>query len=149
MLYLQVMRILVTGGAGFLGSHLCDAILNLGHEVVSIDNFYTGSLENLDHLLNNKNFKSIQHDVTAPPKIDFEVDGVFNFASPASPIHYQRNPIETLKTNVLGALNLLNLAHQNGARILQASTSEVYGDPKIHPQKEEYWGYVNPIGLRA
>jgi UDP-glucuronate decarboxylase len=141
------MRILVTGGAGFLGSHLCDSILNLGHQVISADNFYTGSLENLDHLLSNLSFKSIRHDVTEP--IDLEIDGIFNLASPASPVHYQRNPIETLKTNVLGAMNVLNLAKQNGIRILQASTSEIYGDPKIHPQNEEYWGYVNPIGLRA
>jgi UDP-glucuronate decarboxylase len=141
------MRILVTGGAGFLGSHLCDRLLNLGHEVVSLDNFYTGRLKNIAHLRTNPNFESIRHDVTIP--IFLEVDGIFNLACPASPIHYQNDPVQTLKTNVLGAVNMLGLAKRTGARILQASTSEIYGDPEVHPQTENYWGKVNPIGIRA
>jgi UDP-glucuronate decarboxylase len=141
------MRILVTGGAGFLGSHLCDSLLKLGHEVVSIDNFYTGSVRNLSHLKQNVNFESIRHDVTIP--IYLEVDGIFNLACPASPIHYQNDPVQTLKTSVHGAINVLGLAKRTKARILQASTSEIYGDPEIHPQKEDYWGRVNPIGIRA
>ena len=141
------MRILVTGGAGFLGSHLCDSLLELGHEVVSIDNFYTGSVRNLSHLKQNVNFESIRHDVTIP--IYLEVDGIFNLACPASPIHYQNDPVQTLKTSVHGAINVLGLAKRTKARILQASTSEIYGDPEIHPQKEDYWGRVNPIGIRA
>jgi UDP-glucuronate decarboxylase len=141
------MRILVTGGAGFLGSHLCDSLLKLGHEVVSIDNFYTGSMRNLSHLRQNANFESIRHDVTIP--IYLEVDGIFNLACPASPIHYQNDPVQTLKTSVHGAINVLGLAKRTKARILQASTSEIYGDPEVHPQKEEYWGRVNPIGIRA
>jgi UDP-glucuronate decarboxylase len=141
------MRILVTGGAGFLGSHLCDRLLNLGHEVVSLDNFYTGRLKNIAHLRTNPNFESIRHDVTIP--IFLEVDGIFNLACPASPIHYQNDPVQTLKTNVLGAVNMLGLAKRTGARILQASTSEIYGDPEVHPQTENYWGRVNPIGIRA
>jgi len=141
------MKILVTGGAGFLGSHLCDHLLGLGHEVVSVDNFYTGNLKNLAHLRNNPNFESIRHDVTFP--LYLEVDGIFNLACPASPVHYQNNPVQTLKTNVHGAINILGLAKRVNARVLQASTSEVYGDPEVHPQPEEYWGHVNPIGIRA
>jgi UDP-glucuronate decarboxylase len=141
------MRILVTGGAGFLGSHLCDSLLKLGHEVVSIDNFYTGSMRNLSHLKQNINFESIRHDVTIP--LYLEVDGIFNLACPASPIHYQNDPVQTLKTSVHGAINVLGLAKRTKARILQASTSEIYGDPEVHPQREDYWGRVNPIGIRA
>jgi UDP-glucuronate decarboxylase len=141
------MRILVTGGAGFLGSHLCDSLLKLGHEVVSVDNFYTGSMKNLSHLKQNANFESIRHDVTIP--LYLEVDGIFNLACPASPIHYQNDPVQTLKTSVHGAINVLGLAKRTKARILQASTSEIYGDPEVHPQKEDYWGRVNPIGIRA
>jgi UDP-glucuronate decarboxylase len=141
------MRILVTGGAGFLGSHLCDRLLDMGHEVVSIDNFYTGSTKNLAHLRDNPNFESISHDVTIP--LYLEVDGIFNLACPASPVHYQNDPVQTLKTNVHGAINILGLAKRTKARVLQASTSEVYGDPEVHPQVEEYWGRVNPIGIRA
>jgi UDP-glucuronate decarboxylase len=141
------MRILVTGGAGFLGSHLCDALLGLGHEVVSVDNFYTGSMRNLSHLKQNPNFESIRHDVTIP--IYLEVDGIFNLACPASPIHYQNDPVQTLKTSVHGAINVLGIAKRTKARVFQASTSEIYGDPEVHPQKEEYWGRVNPIGVRA
>jgi UDP-glucuronate decarboxylase len=141
------MRILVTGGAGFLGSHLCDHLLGLGHEVVSVDNFYTGSPKNLSHLRNNPHFESIRHDVTIP--LYLEVDGIFNLACPASPVHYQNDPVQTLKTSVHGAINILGLAKRVKARVLQASTSEVYGDPEVHPQPEEYWGRVNPIGIRA
>ena len=141
------MRILVTGGAGFLGSHLCDSLLDLGHEVVSVDNFYTGSIKNLSHLRQNSNFESIRHDVTIP--IYLEVDGIFNLACPASPVHYQSDPVQTLKTSVHGAINILGLAKRTKARVLQASTSEIYGDPEVHPQKEDYWGRVNPIGIRA
>ena len=141
------MRILVTGGAGFLGSHLCDHLLGLGHEVVSVDNFYTGSPKNLAHLRENPNFESLRHDVTIP--LYLEVDGIFNLACPASPIHYQNDPVQTLKTNVHGAINILGLAKRVKARVLQASTSEIYGDPEVHPQQEEYWGHVNPIGIRA
>ena len=141
------MRILVTGCAGFLGSHLTDRLLRDGHEVIGIDNFFTGQRKNLEHLLDSKNFELIQHDVTLP--IQLEVEGIFNLACPASPIHYQKNPVQTLRTNVLGAVNMLDLALKTKARILQASTSEVYGDPFITPQVEEYWGNVNPIGVRA
>jgi UDP-glucuronate decarboxylase len=141
------MQILVAGGGGFLGSHLCDRLLTDGHHVIALDNFYTGDINNLKHLKNNPNFELIRQDVTSP--INIEIDGIFNLACPASPIHYQRNPVETIKTNVLGAINLLELAHKTGARILQASTSEVYGDPEIDPQIEEYWGRVNPIGIRS
>lgn len=147
MLYRGTMRILVTGGAGFLGSHLCDALLGLGHEVVSVDNFYTGSMRNLSHLKQNPSFESIRHDVTIP--LYLEVDGIFNLACPASPIHYQNDPVQTLKTSVHGAINVLGIAKRTKARVFQASTSEIYGDPEIHPQKEEYWGRVNPIGIRA
>jgi UDP-glucuronate decarboxylase len=141
------MKILVTGGAGFIGSHLCEELLVRGHEVNCLDNFYTGTKANIKELLTNPNFRLIEHDVTNP--LEIEVDGIFNLACPASPVHYQKNPVETLKTSVLGALNMLNLARQNDARILQASTSEVYGDPDISPQPEEYWGNVNPIGVRS
>ena len=140
-------RILVTGGAGFLGSHLCERLINEGHEVICLDNFFTGNKRNVAHLLNNSNFEIMRHDVIHP--VYAEVDWIFNFACPASPIHYQRDPVRTIKTSVMGALNTLGLAKRNGARILQASTSEVYGDPKIHPQSEDYRGAVNPIGIRA
>lgn len=141
------MRILVTGGAGFLGSHLCDRLLELGHEVLAADNLYTGRKENIHHNLSNPNFEFIRHDVTIPLYV--EVDGIFNFACPASPIHYQSDPVQTLKTSVHGAINMLGLAKRTGARILQASTSEVYGDPEFSPQQESYWGNVNPIGIRS
>jgi UDP-glucuronate decarboxylase len=141
------MRILVTGGAGFLGSHLADRLLEMGHEVVVADNFYTGSKENIAHLLNNPKFELIRHDVTFPLYV--EVDGIFNLACPASPVQYQKNPVQTFKTSVHGAINMLGLAKRTGARFLQASTSEIYGDPTISPQTEEYWGNVNPIGIRA
>ena len=141
------MRILVTGGAGFLGSHLSDRLLELGHEVVVTDNFYTGSKKNIAHLLNNPKFELIRHDVTFPLYI--EVDGIFNLACPASPVQYQRNPVQTFKSSVHGAINMLGLAKRTGARFLQASTSEIYGDPIISPQSEEYWGNVNPIGIRS
>lgn len=141
------MKILVTGGAGFLGSHLCEKLLSLGHEVICVDNFYTGAKRNVEHLLNNTNFEIIRHDVTFP--LYLEVDGIFNLACPASPVHYQRNPVQTLKTSVHGAINILGLAKRTNARVLQASTSEVYGDPGVTPQPESYWGNVNPIGIRA
>jgi len=141
------MRILVTGGAGFLGSHLCDRLLELNHEVIALDNLYTGRKSNIAHLLSNPNFEFMRHDVTFP--LYLEIDGIFNLACPASPIHYQRNPVQTLKTSVHGAINILGLAKRTGARVLQASTSEVYGDPAISPQNEKYWGNVNPIGIRA
>lgn len=141
------MKILVTGGAGFLGSHLCEKLLSLGHEVICVDNFYTGAKRNVEYLLENPNFEIIRHDVTFP--LYLEVDGIFNLACPASPVHYQRNPVQTLKTSVHGAINLLGLAKRTGARVLQASTSEVYGDPAVSPQPESYWGNVNPIGIRA
>lgn len=141
------MRILVTGGAGFLGSHLSERLLELGHEVVVADNFYTGSKENIAHLLDNKSFELIRHDVTFPLYI--EVDGIFNLACPASPIQYQKNPVQTFKTSVHGAINMLGLAKRTGARFLQASTSEIYGDPNVSPQEESYWGNVNPIGIRS
>lgn len=137
----------MTGGAGFLGSHLCEHLLEQGHEVVSVDNFYTGSPKNLAQLRDNPNFESLRHDVTIP--LYLEVDGIFNLACPASPIHYQNDPVQTLKTNVHGAINILDLAKRVKARVLQASTSEIYGDPEVHPQREEYWGRVNPIGTRA
>jgi UDP-glucuronate decarboxylase len=141
------MRILVTGAAGFLGSHLSDALIERGHEVLGLDNLYTGRKTNIQHLLDNPNFEFLRHDVTHP--LFVEVDGIFNLACPASPIHYQKFPAQTIKTSVLGAVNLLGLAKRTGARILQASTSEVYGDPLISPQSEDYWGNVNPIGLRS
>jgi len=141
------VKILVTGGAGFLGSHLSEKLLNLGHEVLCVDNFYTGSKKNIEKLRENSNFELIRHDVTFP--LYLEVDGIFNLACPASPIHYQRNPVQTTKTSIHGAINILGLAKRTGARVLQASTSEVYGDPTISPQPESYWGNVNPIGIRA
>ena len=141
------MRLMVTGGAGFLGSHLCDKLVKQGHEVICLDNFYTGTKRNIQHLIGNAKFELIRHDVTFPLYV--EVDGIFNLACPASPVHYQRNPVQTLKTSVHGAINLLGLAKRTGARILQASTSEVYGDPDMSPQPETYWGNVNPIGVRA
>jgi UDP-glucuronate decarboxylase len=140
-------RVLVAGGAGFLGSHLCERLLAGGNEVLCVDNFYTGRRENISHLIGDKNFEIIRHDVTFPLYV--EVDRIYNLASPASPIHYQRDPVQTTKTNVLGAINLLGLAKRLHVPILQASTSEVYGDPDIHPQTEEYWGRVNPIGIRS
>ena len=140
-------RVLVTGGAGFLGSHLCDRLIADGHEVICLDNFFTGKKKNIAHLLSNPSFELMRHDVIQP--IYAEVDWIFNLACPASPVHYQRDPVRTIKTNVMGALNSLGCAKQNQARVLQASTSEVYGDPKVHPQPESYRGAVNPIGIRA
>lgn len=140
-------RTLVTGGAGFLGSHLCDRLLAEGNEVICLDNLFTGSKDNIRHLLTNPYFEFIRHDVTEP--IRLEVDQIYNLACPASPVHYQYNPIKTAKTSVLGAMNMLGLAKRTEARIMQASTSEVYGDPKVHPQPESYWGSVNPIGIRS
>jgi len=142
-----LQRVLVTGGAGFIGSHLVDALLDRGHEVLCLDNFFTGSKENIAHHLGDPRFELVRHDVVEP--ILLEVDQVYNLACPASPVHYQYNPVKTVKTNVMGALNMLGLAKRVGARILQASTSEVYGDPVVHPQREDYWGNVNPIGLRS
>jgi UDP-glucuronate decarboxylase len=141
------MRILVTGGAGFLGSHLCAELLSLNHEIVCVDNLVTGSLRNVASLRSHENFEFIRHDVTFP--LYLEVDGIFNLACPASPVHYQTDPVQTLKTSVHGAINLLGLAKRTKSRILQASTSEVYGDPEVSPQKESYWGRVNPIGIRS
>jgi UDP-glucuronate decarboxylase len=145
--YSKPKRILGTGGAGFIGSHLCDRLVRDGHDVVCLDNFFTGRKKNICHLMGNPGFELIRHDVTQP--ILLEVDWIFNLACPASPIHYQYNPVKTIKVNVLGALNMLGLAKRIKARIMQASTSEVYGDPNIHPQVEEYWGNVNPIGKRS
>lgn len=140
-------RVLITGGAGFLGSHLCDRYIRAGWEVMCLDNFHTGQRRNIAHLRDHPNFEMIRHDVTKP--FLAEVDLILNFACPASPVHYQSNPIKTLKTSLLGALNMLGLAKRVGARITHASTSEVYGDPQIHPQPETYWGHVNPIGIRS
>src|SRR3977135_4387694 len=140
-------RILVTGGAGFLGSHLCDRLLREGANVICVDNFFTGSRLNVEHLLPNSNFELIRHDVTFP--LYLEVDEIYNLACPASPIHYQYDPVQTTKTSVHGAINMLGLAKRLKAKIFQASTSEVYGDPAMHPQTESYWGNVNPIGLRS
>lgn len=141
------LRILVTGGAGFLGSHLCERLLEQGHDVLCVDNFYTSTRRNIIHLLEHPNFELKRHDVTFPLYV--EVDRIYNLACPASPIHYQRDPVQTTKTSVHGAINMLGLAKRTGARILQASTSEVYGDPDVHPQPESYWGNVNPIGIRS
>jgi len=143
----EIMRILITGGAGFIGSHLCERLLSEGNEVLCLDNFFTGRRENIFHLLDNPRFELIRHDVTEP--ILLEVDQIYNLACPASPVHYQYNPVKTVKTSVMGAINMLGLAKRVRARILQASTSEVYGDPLVHPQTEDYWGNVNPIGLRS
>ncbi len=140
-------RILITGGAGFIGSHLCDRLLSEGNEVICLDNFFTGRRKNIEHNLSNGYFEFVRHDVTTPYMA--EVDEIYNLACPASPIHYQYNPIKTVKTSVMGAINMLGLAKRVKAKILQASTSEVYGDPSVHPQPEEYWGNVNPIGIRS
>jgi len=141
------MRILITGGAGFLGSHLCERLLAEGHDILCLDNFFTGSKDNILHMVGNPRFELIRHDITMP--IYLEVDRIYNLACPASPVHYQYNPIKTIKTSVMGAINTLGLAKRVKARILQASTSEVYGDPEVHPQLESYWGRVNPIGIRS
>jgi UDP-glucuronate decarboxylase len=143
-------RILVTGGAGFLGSHLCERLLDEGHHVISLDNFHTGHVENVAHLLQGphaRRFELVRHDVV--DRYDVEVDRIYHLACPASPPHYQRNPVRTLKTCVLGTMNMLELAHQTGARVLVTSTSEIYGEPEVHPQREDYWGHVNPIGKRS
>lgn len=141
------MRILVTGGAGFLGSHLCDKLIQQGHDVLCVDNLYTGSKSNISHLLQHPKFEFMRHDINFPLYV--EVDEIYNLACPASPIHYQRDPVQTTKTCVVGSINMLGLAKRTGAKILQASTSEIYGDPEIHPQPESYWGNVNPIGIRS
>ncbi|MEM7255753.1 MAG: UDP-glucuronic acid decarboxylase family protein [Pseudomonadota bacterium] len=143
----QQKRILITGGAGFLGSHLCDRLLAQGHEVICVDNFYSSTKQNIQHLINNPRFELMRHDVTFP--LYLEVDEIYNMACPASPVHYQHDPVQTTKTSVHGAINMLGLAKRTGAKILQASTSEVYGDPIVHPQVETYWGNVNPIGPRS
>jgi UDP-glucuronate decarboxylase len=140
-------RILITGGSGFLGSHLCERLVNQGHDVICVDNFFTGSKNNILHLLGNPRFELIRHDVTFP--LYLEVDEIYNLACPASPVHYQHDPVQTTKTSVHGAINMLGLAKRLRAKIFQASTSEVYGDPTVHPQPEEYWGNVNPIGIRS
>ncbi len=145
--YTSPKAILVTGGAGFIGSHLCERLLADGHQVLCLDNYFTGKKENIFPLLSNPRFELLRHDVTEPLLV--EVDWIFNLACPASPIHYQYNPVKTIKVNVLGALNMLGLAKRMRARVLQASTSEIYGDPEMHPQKEEYWGHVNPVGIRS
>ena len=141
------MKILVTGGAGFLGSYICESLLSLNHEVIALDNLYTGSKDNINHLLKFPKFEFIRHDITFP--IFLEIDGIINMACPASPKNYQKDPVQTIKTNVHGTINLLGLARRTNSRILQASTSEVYGDPKVMPQTETYWGNVNPIGIRS
>ena len=143
----NLSRSLVTGGAGFLGSHLCDRLIGRGEEVLCVDNYFTGSRKNIHHLLNHSRFELMRHDVTYPLYV--EVDRIYNLACPASPIHYQHDPVQTTKTSVHGAINMLGLAKRLQARILQASTSEVYGDPEVHPQREDYWGRVNPIGIRS
>ncbi|MDG2088729.1 MAG: SDR family oxidoreductase [Arenicellaceae bacterium] len=144
---LMQKKVLVTGGAGFLGSHLCERLVAQGRDVLCVDNYFTGSKQNIAHLLKNPSFEILRHDVTWPLYV--EVDEIYNLACPASPVHYQYDPVQTTKTSVHGAINMLGLAKRLGARILQASTSEVYGDPKMHPQREEYWGHVNPIGIRS
>ena len=140
-------KILVTGGGGFIGSHLCEKLLNQGNDVICVDNFYTGNKSNIKHLLSNPSFELLRHDVTFPLYI--EVDEIYNFACPASPVYYQKDPVQTTKTSVHGAINMLGLAKRVKAKIIQASTSEVYGDPEVHPQTEDYWGKVNPIGIRS
>ncbi len=140
-------KILVTGGAGFLGSHLCEHLLNLGHEVICLDNYFTGNKANIAHLMSNPFFETVRHDINQPYSI--EVDEIYNLACPASPVHYQHDAIQTIKTSVMGAIHMLGLAKRLHAKILQASTSEVYGDPQVHPQTESYWGHVNPIGIRS
>ncbi|MDD4514756.1 UDP-glucuronic acid decarboxylase family protein [Massilibacteroides sp.] len=142
-------KILVTGGAGFIGSHLCIRLLADGHQVTCLDNYFSGRKENILHLLENKNFRIIEHDITSPCCLNQQIDEIYNLACPASPVFYQYDPIKTVKTSVMGAINVLELANKIGAKVLQASTSEVYGDPVIHPQKEDYWGNVNPIGIRS
>lgn len=144
---MQTKRILITGGAGFIGSHLCERLVKEGHEILCLDNFFTGNRKNVEPLFDYRNFELVRHDITQPYLA--EVDEIYNLACPASPIHYQYNPIKTVKTSVLGAINMLGLAKRTKATILQASTSEVYGDPNIHPQPESYWGHVNPIGMRS
>ena len=145
--YTSPKRVLVTGGAGFIGSHLCGRLIADGHEVICLDNFFSGRKKNVEHLLGSNRFELVRHDITQP--VLLEVDWIFNLACPASPIHYQYNPVKTIKVNILGALHVLGLAKRVRARVLQASTSEIYGDPGVHPQGEEYWGNVNPIGLRS
>ena len=147
MIRSNTKRILVTGGAGFLGSHLCERLVEAGEDVICVDNFFTGDKRNIAHLLGRANFELIRHDVTFP--LYMEVDEIYNLACPASPVHYQHDPVQTTKTSVHGAINMLGLAKRTGARILQASTSEVYGDPEVHPQPEGYWGRVNPVGPRS
>ncbi|GAB5459905.1 MAG: SDR family oxidoreductase [Henriciella sp.] len=143
----QVQRVLVTGGAGFIGSHICEELLKTGAEVLCLDNYFTGTRQNITHLQGNPNFELLRHDVTFP--LFVEVDEIYNMACPASPVHYQHDPVQTTKTSVHGAINMLGLAKRTGSKILQASTSEVYGDPQVHPQQEAYWGHVNPIGVRS
>ncbi len=145
--YNATKRILITGGAGFLGSHLCERLVKEGNDVVCLDNYFTGRKKNVEHLMDCHNFELIRHDVTIP--LFLEVDQIYNLACPASPVHYQYNAVKTIKTSVLGAINMLGLAKRVRARVLQASTSEVYGDPNVHPQREDYWGHVNPIGIRS
>ena len=145
--YSEQKRVLVTGGAGFLGSHLCERLIDQGCEVLCVDNLFTGTRRNIGHLLNHPRFEFMRHDVTFP--LFVEVDEIYNLACPASPIHYQHDPVQTTKTSVHGAINMLGLAKRLGVKILQASTSEVYGDPEVHPQREDYWGHVNPIGVRS
>lgn len=143
----RVKRIMVTGGAGFIGSHLCERLISEGHHIICTDNLYTGSIKNIEGLIQHERFQFLEHDIIEP--LDVEVDEIYNMACPASPVHYQAEPIRTMKTNVLGSIHLLELAKRTGAKILQASTSEVYGDPLVHPQSESYWGHVNPIGIRS
>ena len=145
--YDSIKRVLVTGGAGFLGSHLCERLLNDGHDVLCVDNYFTGRRANIAHLLDNPNFEVMRHDITFPLYV--EVDEIYNLACPAAPIHYQYDPVQTTKVSVHGAINVLGLAKRTQAKVFQASTSEVYGDPTVHPQKEDYWGNVNPIGIRS
>lgn len=145
--YIIMKRILVTGGSGFIGSHLCTRLIKDGHSVICLDNFFTGSRSNVWHLMNNPRFELVRHDVTVP--YNAEVDEIYNLACPASPVHYQHDPVKTVKTSVMGAINMLALGRQVGAKVLQASTSEVYGDPIVHPQPEEYWGNVNTVGIRS